>query len=57
LFCMCVLSPPPYRHEPFLRSVFLGQGDILDHRVYSLPQNVFILYLPVKTLYLNSELK
>jgi hypothetical protein len=53
---MCVLSPP-YRHEPFLRSVFLGQGDILDHRVYSLPQNVFILYLPVKTLYLNSELK
>jgi hypothetical protein len=35
LFCWCV-SFSPSRHEPFLRSAFLGQGDILDHRVLSL---------------------
>jgi hypothetical protein len=32
-----------------LRSAYLGQDAILDHRVIA-PANVFILYLPLKTL-------
>jgi hypothetical protein len=46
LFCRCALSP--YQREPFLRLAFLGQGAVLDRRVSSLPQNVFVLYLPLK---------
>jgi hypothetical protein len=42
------VSLSPYRREPFLRSPFLGQGVVLNHRASSLPQNVFILYLPLK---------
>jgi hypothetical protein len=45
---VCSLSPN--RREPFFRLTFLGQGATLDRRVPSLPQNVFILYLPLKTL-------
>jgi hypothetical protein len=52
-----VFSLSPYRREPFLRSAFLGQGAVLNHLVPSLPQNVFVLYLPVKTLKSNSKLK
>jgi hypothetical protein len=37
LFCRCSLSP--YRCEPFLRSASLGQGAVLDRRVFSLPQS------------------
>jgi hypothetical protein len=47
--CFTGVSPSPYRHEPFLRSASLGQGVILDHRVFS-SANVFIFYLPLKTL-------
>jgi hypothetical protein len=45
---VCSLSP--YWCEPFLRAAFLGQGAVLDRRGSSLSQNVFILYLPLKTL-------
>jgi hypothetical protein len=45
---MCVLSLPPGVSH-FLRSAFLGQGVILDRRVFLLLQNVFILYLSFKT--------
>jgi hypothetical protein len=45
-----VYSLSPYQHEPFLRLAFLGQGAVLDHRVSSVPQNVVILYLLIKTL-------
>jgi hypothetical protein len=45
-----VCSLTTNRREPLLRLAFLGQGVILDHGVSSLPQNVFILYLPLKTL-------
>jgi hypothetical protein len=38
----------PYQHELFLRLASLGQGDVLDRRVPSLPQNIFILYLRLK---------
>jgi hypothetical protein len=36
---VCSLSP--YQREPFMRSAFLWQGAVLDHRVSSLPQNAF----------------
>jgi hypothetical protein len=45
---MCYLSPS--RRESFLRSVSLGQGAVLNHRVFSLPQIIFILNVPLKTL-------
>jgi hypothetical protein len=45
-----VFSLSPYRREPLLRSTFLGQGAVFDRLVSSLSQNVFILYLPLKTL-------
>jgi hypothetical protein len=45
---VCSLSP--YRRELLLRSAFLVKGAVLDRRVCSLPQNVFILYLPLKIL-------
>jgi hypothetical protein len=43
---VCSLSPS--QREPFLRSASLGQCAVLDHRVFSLPQIIFILYLPLK---------
>jgi hypothetical protein len=45
---VCSLSPS--RREPFLKLTSLGQGAVLDHRVFFLLQIVFILYLPLKTL-------
>jgi hypothetical protein len=36
LFCRCHISP--YQCEPFLRSASLGQGVVLNHRVFLLPQ-------------------
>jgi hypothetical protein len=41
LFCRCVLSLSPFRHEPFLRSASQGQGAVLDRRVFPLPQKCF----------------
>jgi hypothetical protein len=43
---VCSLSPS--RRKPFLRSASLGQGVILNRRVFSLLQIIFILYLPLK---------
>jgi hypothetical protein len=43
---VCSLSPS--RCEPFLKSASLGQGVILDRRVFSISQIIFILYLPLK---------
>jgi hypothetical protein len=43
---LCSLS----RREPFLKSASLGQGAVLDRRVFSLSQIIFILYLSLKTL-------
>jgi hypothetical protein len=43
---VCSLSPS--RHEPFLRSASLRQGAILNRRVFSLLQIIFIFYLPLK---------
>jgi hypothetical protein len=43
-------SLSPYQREPFLRLASLGQGVVLDRRVSSLLQNVFIFYLLLKTL-------
>jgi hypothetical protein len=45
---VCSLSP--FRHEPFMRLVSLGQGAVLNRRVFLLLQNIFILNLPLKTL-------
>jgi hypothetical protein len=45
---VCSLSP--FQRDPFFRSASLGQGAILDHLVFMLPQNIFILYLLLKTL-------
>jgi hypothetical protein len=45
---VCSLSPS--QCEPFLRSASVGQGVILDHRVFVLSQIVFILYLLLQTL-------
>jgi hypothetical protein len=42
----CSLSPS--QREPFLRSAALRQDVILDRRVFSLPQIIFILCLPLK---------
>jgi hypothetical protein len=36
---VCSLSPYPC--EPFLRSASLGQGAVLDRRVFLLPQKYF----------------
>jgi hypothetical protein len=52
-----VWSLSPYQREPLLRLAFIGQCAVLDRRVSSLPQNIFILCLPLKTLYLNLKLK
>jgi hypothetical protein len=51
------VSLSSYRREPFLRSASLGQGVVLDRRVSSHSQNVFILYLPLKTLKSNLKLQ
>jgi hypothetical protein len=45
---VCSLSPS--QCEPFLRSVSLGQGAILDRRVIASVKMSFILYLLLKTL-------
>jgi hypothetical protein len=43
---LCSLS----RRESFLKSASLGQGAVIDRRVFSLSQIIFILYLSLKTL-------
>jgi hypothetical protein len=45
-----VFSLSRSRREPFLKSTSEGQDAVLDHRVFFLPQIIFILYLPLKTL-------
>jgi hypothetical protein len=50
LFCRCALSLSPFRRKPFLRLASLRQGAVLDRRVFSLLQNIFIFYLSLKTL-------
>jgi hypothetical protein len=52
LFWMCA---PPLQREPFLRSASLGQGVVLNHRVSSFPQNVFILNLLLKNSAIEFE--
>jgi hypothetical protein len=46
LFYRCVFSPS--QRESFLRSASLVQGVVLNHRVFSLPQIILVLYLPLK---------
>jgi hypothetical protein len=45
---VCSLSPSP--REPFLMPTSLGQGVVLDHRVFLLSQMCFIFNLKLKTL-------
>jgi hypothetical protein len=47
LFCRCVLSLP-LGVSHFLRLVSLGQGAVLDRRLFLLLQIIFILYLLLK---------
>jgi hypothetical protein len=36
----------PFRREPFFRSASLGQGAVLDHRMFSLPPMfLFLIFL------------
>jgi hypothetical protein len=48
LFYICVLSLS--QREPFLRPTSLGQGVILNHQVFLLPQISFIYLSSAQTL-------